>query len=85
MKPEIERLLESNDDELPYYAWPGGYPIIYIDGQNEILCPECANVALKEEEWEEWKPQSWDIYYEGFPLECRECGTQIESAYGEVE
>ena len=29
--------------KFPYYAFPGGYTIIYIAGDNEVLCPECAN------------------------------------------
>ena len=30
--------------KFPYYAFPGGYTIIYIAGDNEVLCPECANL-----------------------------------------
>lgn len=30
-------------EELPAYAWPGGYPISYLDAENNELCADCAN------------------------------------------
>jgi hypothetical protein len=40
MKSTLPRL-ESG--ELQSYAWPGGYPIYYLDGFNCVICPDCAN------------------------------------------
>ena len=28
---------------LPAFAWPGGYPIYYLDAEGSVLCPDCAN------------------------------------------
>lgn len=33
---------------LPAYAWPGGYPIIYLDGNNKVLCATCATKEIDE-------------------------------------
>jgi ribosomal protein S27E len=27
---------------FPPYAWPGGYPIVYLDAGGNVLCAECA-------------------------------------------
>ena len=27
---------------LPNYAWPGGYPILYYDNEGNELCSDCA-------------------------------------------
>ena len=33
----------TSEGELVSYAWPGGYPVIYITEDNGVLCPDCAN------------------------------------------
>jgi hypothetical protein len=85
LKPTIARLLEIDvEGELPYYAWPGGYPIIYVDGWDEQLCPECANKAMREQNEDSFSedlPTDWYIHYEGASKFCYECNTEIESAY----
>ena len=46
MNPEtdtISRLRDEHTGELPSYAWPGGYQILYLTEDNGILCPDCAN------------------------------------------
>ena len=40
---KIDDKTRLEDGKLPSYAWPGGYPIYYLDGSNCILCPDCAN------------------------------------------
>lgn len=35
--------LPTIGNKLATYAWPGGYPIFYLDGENNCLCPKCAN------------------------------------------
>lgn len=35
-------------DRLQYFAWPGGYPIAYLDSDNCLLCPECATELRRE-------------------------------------
>lgn len=77
---KIRRLREEHRGQLPSYAWPGGYPLFYVDKENSVLCPSCANkdttgIALVE----------YDINYEDTDLYCCECSKRIESAYGDDE
>ncbi len=67
----------NEDGTLPVMAWPGLYPLYYVDKEYNILCPECANEGLAES----W-PIACDINYEDSFMTC-ECGKTIESAYGE--
>jgi hypothetical protein len=66
---------------LPSHAWPGGYPLVYLDTRDRCLCPACAN----DPECELGPAAVCDVYWEGEPLECDACGEEIESAYGPVE
>jgi hypothetical protein len=34
----------EEDGKFPTYAWPGGYTIIYLMADGEVLCPDCANL-----------------------------------------
>lgn len=79
-RPTIQKLREDNDDKLPAYAWPGGYPICYTDKENSMICPECANK-------EDLEPPvtDWFIFYEGASEQCDECYKWISSAYGDPE
>lgn len=81
-RPTINKLRDDNEGKLPAYAWPGGYQMIYIDENNDILCPDCAN---KPEDEYTVKIVQWDIFYEGAPEECADCGKMIESAYGDPD
>lgn len=82
MQPTIADLLErSCDGKLPHYGWPGGYPILYVDKHNSILCPDCAQEALSDE-FEDFRPCAWHIHYEGPSDFCSECNKEVESAYG---
>ena len=75
--------IKQSDGTLPYYAWPGGYPIIYLDNDNCVLCPKCANeIISKPDEWSEL-PIAYDVYYEGPDIQCEQCYEFIESAYGD--
>jgi hypothetical protein len=60
---------------FPAYAWPGGYPIIYVTDDADILCADCAA--------KEGDKFLADIHYEGPPEYCADCGKEIESAYGD--
>jgi hypothetical protein len=77
-------LPRDSDGKLSAYAWPGGYPIVYLDHDNETLCPECAR-AEDANEIENFRPCSCFIHYEGRPEICSECNREIESAYGDPE
>ena len=56
----------------------GPYPLILIPQDGEVICQDCAN-KLKQKCFE------GDIYYEGPDIECDECGTMIQSAYGDQD
>lgn len=59
------------------HAWPGGYPCYYLTNENDVLCSDCALIEIPAVE-------ASGIHWEGEPINCDECNTQIESAYGEV-
>jgi hypothetical protein len=65
------------------YAWPGGYPIVYFDGEGESLCPSCA--ARDDADGNPNGPLTAYIHYEGSAECCGECGELIPSAYGDFD
>jgi hypothetical protein len=84
-KPTITDLELDNNGELPAYAWPGGYAIYYLDRDNSVVCPSCANKQRKIDiESPGYIPQfnivAWGINYDE-PDEadffCDECSKQI--------
>lgn len=84
----------DSDLALSKWAWPGGYPIYYIDGACDSLCPECAeklrrhvNTQLKEDGFllKEEVIIGQDVNWEDASLYCEDCGRRIESAYAEDE
>ncbi len=82
--------LSDGTSEYPSYAWPGGYPIVYMTKDDSILCPDCANgkngsEAIKGHEDPEWNLVGMDIHHEGPPEVCDHCQVQIESAYGDPD
>ncbi len=72
-----DNLPRNADGTLTTFAWPGGYPVIYID-QGEVLCSVCAN---------DYKPAllAAGIHWEGQPETCADCNAEIESAYGDPD
>ena len=81
-------ITRSSDGALPAFAWPGGYPLYYLCGDNGVLCPDCANGKNGSEANEhasddpQWHLVAVDVHWEGDPLVCSHCNAQIESAYG---
>ena len=67
----------TSDGALPKYAWPGGYPLFYLDAGNNLLCPKCANAN---EEYND-KLVAYDVNYEDQNMHCDDCGARIEPAY----
>ena len=72
------------------YAWPGGYPIFYLMGDGETMCPACvvANRSEIENADEFLSDGSWvvtgqDINWEDPSMFCCHCSNRIESAYAE--
>jgi hypothetical protein len=68
--------IRLKDGTLTAYACPGGYPMFYLDAENCILCPKCANK-------EEIPPTAYSVNWEDPQLFCEECNERIESAYAE--
>jgi hypothetical protein len=80
--------------KFPAYAWPGGYPLIYLCADGGILCPACANNANGSEAYagdyvpergRDWHMIGADVYWEGPPMQCDHCNKAIESAYGDPD
>ena len=74
--------LLNDKNELTAYAWPGGYPVLYLDQNNETLCAKCATKDLNDPEN---KPATYFVHYEGPSEFCAECNAEVESAYGDPE
>lgn len=68
--------LDSPRSPFPLVAWPGCYPMFYIDAECGELCPDCAN-KLRDQ------VVDGDVFWEGPAMNCQECGRMIESAYGD--
>lgn len=64
----------DNEGDLPAYAWPGGYPVYYIDKQDNVICPKCANRDVDDSQ----AVVAYVINWEGDPITCNNCGALIE-------
>jgi hypothetical protein len=77
------------DEPWPAYAWPGGYPIVYVMNDGEVLCADCMNGQDESVhfggESDDWQVIGADVFYEGADDNCAHCGQTIESAYGDPE
>lgn len=72
------------------YAWPGGYPLIYIMYDGEVLCHKCIKdnyklvaKATHDKDKSGWGFQCADINWEDNNCYCAHCGNKIDSAYEE--
>lgn len=84
---KITDLLLTRGDGTLYFesfAWPGGYPIIYFDKHNSVLCLGCATKEYEKFLWDDiaFPPVDADVFYEGESEFCAECNCEIESSYG---
>ena len=78
--------IRNDKGELPAFAWPGGYPMFYVDGDGQCLCATCATKSLNDpDEIPSFKPIAYDVYYEGPTMQCDNCNADIESAYGDPD
>lgn len=82
---EYGDLKPLNRQHLPAYAWPGGYPILYLTAGGCDLCADCATKALYLLDDEPDPPVACDVYWEGPPLNCDDCGREVQSAYGDPD
>lgn len=81
----MNKELPRNDDgTLISYAWPGGYPVYYLDKEDSVLCPACANKSEEDNaDFPAFLPVACDVNWEDESLYCDDCSCRIESAYGE--
>lgn len=73
--------IRDQHGRLPGIAWPGGYPIIYITKDGSTVCSECANKDVDQSQ----EVVGYSIFHEGAPESCDDCGTLVESAYGDPD
>ena len=73
----------NSDGKLASHAWPGGYPLFYLDARGNPLCPECANLDYIDDYNSDDRPVAAAVNYEDASLYCDHCSARIESAYGE--
>lgn len=83
MNATTNKLPRDESGRLISYAWPGGYPVLYLDKHNETLCPDCANEAETNDNLD--PAVAYYIHWEGPAEYCAECSKPIESAYGDPE
>lgn len=92
------KALNAARKDLPAYAWPGGYPVMYLardgwreDGKldfnehdrSENVC--CAACAANVDLRPDLIVTGEYIHYEGPPEYCEYCNGFTESAYGDPE
>lgn len=70
--------------ELPPFAWPGGYTIVYDTNQGSTLCAECATKAILDPD-ETDRPTEYSTYDEGPTIFCDGCNKELESSYGDPD
>jgi hypothetical protein len=73
---------QRSDNELPTYAFPGGYPVYYIDDAGYCLCQHCAQESKQDTTI---IVEDYVINYEDDSLVCDSCESPIESAYGDPD
>jgi len=66
------------DGYLRRYTSVGGYSLMYLDHQQRVLCYRCATERIKDVD-------CVVHFWEGEPMQCDECSTEIESSYGIVD
>lgn len=69
------------------YAWPGGYAILALMNDGEILCFNCVQQEEIHEGGDtgEWCFKDTFIHWEGPPLICAHCYKELKSEYGDPE
>lgn len=85
------RELRARDNRLATYAWPGGYPLFYMVGDDDSfgkLCPECAQKiadAPGDYSPDQFRYRAVAPNWEDSELYCDQCGERIPCAYGDPD
>lgn len=85
--------VESGPDagKLASYAWPGGYPLYYIVGDDDnagTICPDCAQLvadAPGDYSPDQFRYRAVAPNWEDTDLWCDHCGERIPCAYGDPD
>jgi hypothetical protein len=69
------------------YAWPGGYPMMLVLHDGEVLCWKCAKenarqilCSTRSNARDGWAAEGVDVNYEGDSY-CAHCNDKLEAAY----
>ena len=75
---------------LNKYAWPGGYSVLAIMSDGDVLCPDCVreNLRIIAESTagdfrDGWAFAAADVHWEGPSEFCAHCGKELPSEYGD--
>lgn len=87
--PESIRAVEAlrmDSGKLQAFAFPGGYPIVYLTVDGADICPNCANGENRSDCHPaafdpQWRLIGADINYENGDCYCEHCNAQIPAAY----
>lgn len=71
-------MTHGKSEDFPSYTSVGSYPMLYCLPSGDCFCGDCASKLPHKDR----KKLIKDVFYEGAPEECAECGKEIESAYG---
>lgn len=70
------------------YAWPGGYPLVFITHDCEVLSFDSARenarqvcASIREQANDGWRVVGCEVNWEDAELYCAHSGKRIESAY----
>lgn len=82
-------LRRRNDGTLPTYAWPGGYPLYYVQRNIHtrgefIVCPSCARATDGDpaySDYDDYMIVAGEVNWGDVDLHCEACRDRIPSAY----
>jgi len=79
----LQEIKDQNENKIPSYAWPGGYPLYYITKDGGTLSPEAVieNEELCSGDDPQWQVIAVEANYENPDLYCDHSGVKIEAAY----
>lgn len=43
MNKNMRQVFEQNNNRFPNFAWPGMYDLVYVNGDGETFCGDCAS------------------------------------------
>jgi hypothetical protein len=72
------------------YAWPGGYAKVLVMTDGESMCAACVKEnyrsilrSTRDNDRSGWQAYAAYIHWDGVPLQCANCNTDMPSEYGE--